>query len=73
VYEDCLCRRSSGCALFSNFLQVRCSPVVQQQMRWRPRGTHLLLRVRTRVPNDGLAGVFRRWYPAFSYPGDGER
>jgi hypothetical protein len=26
--------------------------------------------VRARVLNDELAGAFRRWYPAFSPPGD---
>ncbi len=37
--------------------------VKKQQMRWTPRGAHLLLQVRTRVLNDGLADAFRRWYP----------
>ena len=44
--------------------------VKKQQMRWTPRGAHLLLQVRTRVLNDDLAEVFRRWYPAFSSLGD---
>ena len=44
--------------------------VKKQQMRWTPRGAHLLRQVRTRVLNDDLAEVFRRWYPAFSSPGD---
>jgi hypothetical protein len=40
--------------------------VKKQQMRWTPRGAHLLLQVRTRVLNDQLAGDFRRWYPGLS-------
>lgn len=39
--------------------------VKRQQMRWSPRGAHLLLQVRTRVLNDELASAFRRWYPDF--------
>jgi hypothetical protein len=35
----------------------------KQQMRWTPRGAHLLLQVRTRVLNDQLADDFHRWYP----------
>ena len=34
--------------------------VKEQQMRWTPRGAHLLLQVRTHVLNDQLAGDFRR-------------
>jgi len=40
--------------------------VKEQQMRWTPRGAHLLLQVRTRVLNDQLAGDFHRWYPGLS-------
>jgi len=40
--------------------------VKKQQMRWSPRGAHLLLQVRTRVLNDDLAGDFARWYPGFA-------
>ena len=39
--------------------------VKKQQMRWTPKGAHLLLQVRTRVLNDDLATSFQRWYPAF--------
>ena len=42
--------------------------VKKQQMRWTPRGAHLLLQVRTRVLNDELAADFQRWYPAFANP-----
>lgn len=40
--------------------------VKRQQMRWTPKGAHLLLQVRTRVLNDELADAFRRWYPEFA-------
>ena len=40
--------------------------VKEQQMRWTPRGARLLLRVRTHVLNDQLAGDFGRWYPGSS-------
>ena len=34
--------------------------VKRQQMRWTPRGAHLLLQVRTRVLDDELTDAFRR-------------
>jgi hypothetical protein len=37
--------------------------VKKQQMRWTPRGAHLLLQVRTHVLNDELRDTFSRWYP----------
>ena len=40
--------------------------VKKQQMRWSPRGAHLLLQVRTRVLNDDLAADFARWYPGLT-------
>jgi hypothetical protein len=40
--------------------------VKKQQMRWSPKGAHLLLQIRTRVLNDELREVFRKWYPNFS-------
>ena len=39
--------------------------VKKQQMRWTPRGAHLLLQIRTHVLNGELAEQFRRWYPGF--------
>ena len=41
--------------------------VKKQQMRWTPRGAHLLLQVRTRVLNEELAGVFHRWHSGFTH------
>lgn len=39
--------------------------VKKQQMHWTLRGAHLLLQTRTKVLNNELEGVFRRWYPLF--------
>ena len=39
--------------------------VKKQQMHWTLRGAHLLLQTRTKVLNDELEEVFRRWYPFF--------
>lgn len=39
--------------------------VKKQQMQWTLRGAHLLLQTRTKVLNDELEEVFRRWYPQF--------
>jgi hypothetical protein len=36
-----------------------------QQMHWTLQGAHLLLQTRTKVLNNELDGVFRRWYPLF--------
>jgi hypothetical protein len=41
--------------------------VKKQQMRWTPRGAHLLLQLRTRVLNNDLAHDFHRWYPRFTH------
>jgi hypothetical protein len=41
--------------------------VKKQQMRWSPRGAHLLLQLRTRALNDTLADDFHRWYPDFTH------
>jgi hypothetical protein len=39
--------------------------VKKQQMQWILRGAHLLLQTRTKVLNDELEEVSRRWYPQF--------
>jgi hypothetical protein len=41
--------------------------VKKQQMRWSPRGAHLLIQARTRVLNGDLADDFCRWYPGFTH------
>ena len=43
---------------------VRKRFVKKQQMKWSPRGAHLVLQTRTRVLNDELRQTFQRWYPA---------
>jgi hypothetical protein len=37
--------------------------VKKQQMRWTPRGAHLLLQVRVHVLNGEFGAAFERWYP----------
>jgi hypothetical protein len=37
--------------------------VKKQQMRWTPRGAHLLLQIRVQALNDDLRSSFERWYP----------
>jgi len=65
-------RYRAGETISSAFVESTVNQVVskrmvkQQQMRWPPRGAHLLVQVRTRVLNDELADDFRRWYPAFT-------
>jgi hypothetical protein len=39
--------------------------VKKQSMQWTLRGAHLLLQTRTKVLNNELDEVFRRWYPKF--------
>jgi hypothetical protein len=65
-------RQRAGEAISTAFTESAVNQVIskrmvkKQQMRWTPRGAHLLLQVRTRVLNDQLAGDFRRWYPGLS-------
>jgi hypothetical protein len=65
-------RRRAGEAISTAFTESAVNQVIskrmvkKQQMRWTPRGAHLLLQIRTRVLNDQLADDFRRWYPAFT-------
>ena len=42
----------------------------KQQMRWSPRGAHLLLQLRTRVLNELLADDFHRWHAGFTHVPD---
>ena len=65
-------RRRAGEAISTAFTESTVNQVIskrmvkKQQMRWTPRGAHLLLQIRTRVLNGQLAGDFHRWYPGFS-------
>jgi len=56
-------RYRAGETISTSFVE---SAVKKQQMRWTPRGAHLLLQVRVRVLNDQLADDFHRWHPAFT-------
>jgi hypothetical protein len=66
-------RYRAGEAISSSLAESAVNQVVskrmvkKQQMRWSPRGAHLLLQVRTRVLNDDLAADFRRWHPGFAH------
>ena len=44
-------------------ISKRC--VKKQQMRWTPKGVHLLLQVRIFVLNKELESKFQQWYPGF--------
>ena len=58
-----------GEAIATGFVESTVNQVISkrfvksQQMKWSPRGAHLLLQMRTRVLNDELKDTFRRWYP----------
>lgn len=39
--------------------------VKKQQMRWTPKGAHLLLQIRTKVLNQELKQKFQEWYSEF--------
>jgi hypothetical protein len=71
-------RYRAGDPISSAFVESTVNQVVskrmvkKQQMRWSPRGAHLLLQVRTRVLNEELPAVFRRWYPAFERGGEAQ-
>jgi hypothetical protein len=64
-------RYRAGEAISNAFVESAVNHVVskrmvkKQQMRWTPKGAHLLLQVRTRVLNDELGDAFRHWYPEF--------
>jgi hypothetical protein len=65
-------RQRAGEAISTAFTESAVNQVIskrmvkKQQMRWTPRGAHLLLQIRSRVLNDQLANDFRRWYPGLS-------
>ena len=58
-----------GEAIATGFVESTVNQVVskrfvkKQQMKWSPRGAHLLLQMRTRVLNRELRQTFQRWYP----------
>ena len=46
--------------------------VKKQQMRWTPRGAHLLLQVRVNVLNNDLRNAFQRGHPGLGRPDQGK-
>ena len=70
-------RRRAGETISTSFVESAVNQVIskrmvkKQQMRWSPRGAHLL-QIRTRVLNDTLADDYRRWYPDFTHTTDQE-
>jgi len=64
-------RRRQGETISPAFVESTINQVVsrrfvkKQQMQWTLRGAHLLLQTRTRVLNEDLDDLFRRWYPKF--------
>jgi hypothetical protein len=66
-------RRRASEAISTAFTESTVNQVIskrmvkKQQMRWTPRGAHLLLQLRTRVLNDTLTNDYRRWHPGFTH------
>ena len=64
-------RRRQGETISTAFVESTINQVVsrrfvkKQQMQWTLRGAHLLLQARTKVLNEDLDDLFRRWYPKF--------
>jgi hypothetical protein len=69
-------RRRAGETISTSFVESTVNQVIskrmvkKQQMRWSPRGAHLLLQIRTRILNDTLTNDYRRWYPRFTHTTD---
>src|SRR5882724_58296 len=65
-------RWRSGERISTGFVESTVNQVIskrmvkKQQMRWSPRGGHLLLQIRTRVLNEELRRTFGRWYGRFN-------
>ncbi|MGB6164207.1 MAG: hypothetical protein WCF33_15790 [Pseudonocardiaceae bacterium] len=66
-------RRRAGEAISTAFVESTVNQVISKpwskkpQMRWTPRGAHLLLQIRTRVLNNTLTNDYKRWYPSFTH------
>ncbi|RUS92884.1 hypothetical protein DSM106972_097790 [Dulcicalothrix desertica PCC 7102] len=65
-------RYYNGEPISSSFVESAVNQVIskrfvkKQQMRWTPKGAHLLIQVRTRVLNSDWAEKFRSWYPGLT-------
>lgn len=64
-------RWRNGEAIATGFVESTVNQVIskrfvkKQQMRWTPKGAHLLLQVRILVLNEDLRSKFQQWYPGF--------
>jgi len=64
-------RWRNGEAIATGFVESTVNQVIskrfvkKQQMRWTPKGVHLLLQVRMLVLNEELPGKFQQWHPGF--------
>lgn len=62
-------RYRNGEAISSSFVESAVNQVIskrfvkKQQMRWTPKGAHLLLQMRSLVLNGELNSKFQQWYP----------
>ena len=62
-------RHRCGERISTSFLESTINQLVakrfvkKQQMRWTPRGAHLLLQIRVQALNGGLHAAFKHWYP----------
>ena len=63
--SSCTGRKNSSTSATPCICVVSKRFVKKQQMQWTLRGAHLLLQTRTRVLNEDLDDLFRRWYPKF--------
>ena len=65
-------RWRNGEAIATGFVESTVNQVLskrfvkKQQMRWTPKGVHLLLQVRMLVLNEDLHSKFQQWYPGFT-------
>lgn len=64
-------RWRNGEAIATGFVESTVNQVIskrfvkKQQMRWTPKGVHLLLQVRILLLNEELESKFQQWYPGF--------
>ena len=47
--------------------------VKKQQMRWTPRGAHLVLQIRANVLNGDVGTAFQRWHPGLARTAEASR
>ena len=65
-------RWHNGEAISTGFVESTVNQVIskrfvkKQQMRWTPKGAHLLLQVRALVLNKEWSSKFQQWYPGLT-------